>query len=86
MPLSVGVPRETAQGERRVALTPDVAARLIKKGCRIVVERGAGVAAAFLDNAYEAKGCGLGDRSEALAADVVVTVGGIGEDELAGLQ
>ena len=86
MPLSVGVPREVTQGERRVALTPDVAIRLIKKGCRIVVERGAGVAASFPDSEYEAKGCSLGDRSEALGADVVATVGGIGGDDLAGLQ
>ena len=53
MPLKVGVPREVTEGERRVALTPDVAASLIKKGCQIVVERGAGSTASFVAGAYE---------------------------------
>ncbi|MCH8031589.1 MAG: NAD(P) transhydrogenase subunit alpha, partial [Bacteroidetes bacterium] len=44
------------------------------------------VAAAFPDADFEAKGCGLGDRSEALAADVVATVSGLGADDLAGLR
>ncbi len=86
MPLTVGVPREAVEGERRVGLTPDVAVRLIKKGCKIVVERGAGVSASFPDAEYEEKGCVIVDRSEALAADVVATVGGIGEADIAGLQ
>ncbi|HYE95108.1 MAG TPA: NAD(P)(+) transhydrogenase (Re/Si-specific) subunit alpha, partial [Rubricoccaceae bacterium] len=74
MALHVGVPRETAPGERRVALTPDVAGRLIKKGCTITVERGAGTAAYYPDAAYEAAGCRLSDRTEALQADVVAMV------------
>lgn len=86
MPVSVGVPNEVTQGERRVALTPDVAARLIKKGCQIVVERGAGLAASFVDAAYQATGCTLGDRSAALSADVVATVGGVADDDLAVLK
>ena len=86
MPLTVGVPREVTEGERRVGMTPDVAARLIKKGCRIVVERGAGVSASFPDSEYEAKGCGLVDHSEALSAGVVATVGGIGEQDIVGLK
>jgi H+-translocating NAD(P) transhydrogenase subunit alpha len=48
----IGVPRETTPGERRVALVPDVAARLANSGFEIAVERGAGVAASFPDAAY----------------------------------
>lgn len=67
-------------------MTPDVAARLIKKRCRIAVERGAGVSASFPDSEYEAKGCTIVDRSEALAADVVATVGGIADADVALLK
>lgn len=82
MPFTVGVPREVSGGEHRVALTPDVAARLIKKGCRIIIERGAGTRAAFLDSEYVAKGCAIVDRKEALSVDLVATVGGVGTDDL----
>ena len=50
--MRIGVPREVTPGERRVALVPDVAARLGDSGFEIVVERGAGVAASFPDDAY----------------------------------
>src|SRR2546423_1412929 len=51
-PMRVGVPRETAVGERRVALVPDAAGRL--EGFDVAVERGAGEAAGFPDDAYVA--------------------------------
>ena len=51
----IGVPRELEPGERRVALVPDVVARL-NGGFDVVVERGAGVAASFPDEAYEQAG------------------------------
>jgi len=50
--MRVAVPRETAPGERRVALVPDVVQRLTAEGFEIAVERGAGEAAGFLDSAY----------------------------------
>jgi NAD(P) transhydrogenase subunit alpha len=55
----VGVPRETAQGENRVALVPDVLGRL--DGITVAVERGAGAAAGFPDDAYGAAGAELVD-------------------------
>ena len=67
----VGVLRETASGERRVALTPDAVKRL---GLTVRVERGAGTAAGFPDQAYQNAGCELSDRAGACAADVVVCV------------
>src|SRR6266566_5587394 len=57
--MKVGVPKETAAKERRVALTPDVAGRLVKSGLAVLVERGAGEAASFGDEAYRAAGATL---------------------------
>lgn len=56
MPTTVGVVRETAPGERRVALVPDAAARLRDRGVRVLLESGAGTAAMFPDRAYTQAG------------------------------
>ena len=47
--MKVGVPRETAAGERRVALVPETVKRLSGGGFEIAVERGAGASASFPD-------------------------------------
>jgi len=65
--MKIGVPKETAANERRVALTPDVAGRLVKAGFSVLVERGAGEAASFGDDAFGAAGGTL----VATAADVL---------------
>jgi NAD(P) transhydrogenase subunit alpha len=59
----IGVPREIANGERRVALVPEVVSQLIKSGHRVVVERGAGLRAGFTDEAYRTAGCDLADSA-----------------------
>jgi NAD(P) transhydrogenase subunit alpha len=51
--MRIGVPRETAAGERRVALVPEVVGKLTGGGFEVVVERGAGEAASFPDSVYE---------------------------------
>ncbi|KAB8234785.1 putative nicotinamide nucleotide transhydrogenase [Aspergillus alliaceus] len=62
--LIVGIPRETYPNERRVAITPQNVALLLKKGfSRVLVERGAGEAAQLLDQAYEQAGATLVDRA-----------------------
>jgi len=53
MPLTVGVLKETVPGETRVALTPEITAKLMKLGVSIVMERGAGDAAQIPDSEYE---------------------------------
>jgi NAD(P) transhydrogenase subunit alpha len=68
---AIGVAKETAPGERRVSLTPDAAGKLVKAGLAVVVERGAGEAASFTDDAYSQAGATLGD---AWAADLVAKV------------
>jgi len=71
---TVGVPKETAPGERRVALVPAVIPQISKAGFDVVIERGAGAAAGFPDAAYETQGARIGDRAAAFAADVVLQV------------
>ncbi|ERN42385.1 NAD/NADP transhydrogenase alpha subunit [Rubidibacter lacunae KORDI 51-2] len=57
--MKLAVAKEVAFGERRVALTPDVVARLIQQGFEVAVESGAGTAAMFADSAYEAAGANV---------------------------
>ncbi len=52
----IGVPLETAAGEKRVATVPDVVAKLIKLGFTVAVQSGAGAGASFSDEAYRAAG------------------------------
>jgi NAD(P) transhydrogenase subunit alpha len=59
--MKLGVPKETAAGETRVALVPDIVRRLAEAGVDVRVERGAGVAASFLDDAYAEAGAELLD-------------------------
>ena len=59
----IGVPREIAKGERRVALVPDVVQQLTRAGHQVVVERGAGRLAGFTDEAYRDAGCDLSDSA-----------------------
>jgi H+-translocating NAD(P) transhydrogenase subunit alpha len=59
--MRIGVPRETAAGERRVALVPEPVGKLVGGGFEVLVERGAGEAASFPDSAYEEAGARLVD-------------------------
>ena len=70
--MKIAVPRETAPGERRVALVPDSVARLRKGGHDVFVEPGAGAAAGFTDEAYTAAGATLAPATG--EADVVARV------------
>jgi NAD(P) transhydrogenase subunit alpha len=56
MALLIGVPKETAAGEKRVATVPDVVEKLVKLGFAVAVESGAGDAANFADDTYRAAG------------------------------
>jgi NAD(P) transhydrogenase subunit alpha len=74
--MKVAVPRETAPGERRVALTPDAAAALAKSGLEVLVEAGAGEGAFHGDAAFERSGARVVAEAGALygQADVVLKV------------
>jgi NAD(P) transhydrogenase subunit alpha len=69
--MRVGVAKETAPGERRVALVPETVGKLAAAGFDVVVEPGAGAAASFPDEAYTAAGATLGSPWE---ADALVAV------------
>jgi NAD(P) transhydrogenase subunit alpha len=71
----IGVPRETAAGEKRVATVPEVVEKLAKLGFRVAVESGAGDAANFPDEAYRAAGAEITDAARIWeGADIVFKV------------
>ena len=76
MALRIGVPRETAAGEKRVATVPDVVQKLIKLGFSVAVESGAGEAANFDDESYRAAGAEVVPTAAELwaASDIVFKV------------
>jgi NAD(P) transhydrogenase subunit alpha len=73
--MRIGVLKEIAEGERRVALVPEVVGKLSGQGHEVVVQRGAGAGALIPDQAFEDAGARLvDDAATALGADVVVMV------------
>ena len=59
--MKIGVPKETAEGERRVALVPDVVKALTAKEIEVAVEPGAGEGASHPDSEYADAGAKVGD-------------------------
>lgn len=72
--MRLGIPKEVASNERRVAATPDTAKKLRKLGFEVWVEAGAGESASFPDSAYQAVGCHLVEDVAALWADVDIVL------------
>ena len=81
--MRIGVPKETAAGERRVALVPETVGKLTGSGFEVIFERGAGEAASFPDSAFEDAGARLGDWAE---ADAVAKVQKPTADEVTRLR
>src|SRR6185312_10437883 len=75
VPMKVGVAKETAPGERRVALVPEALGKLKAAGLEILVETGAGLGSSFPDSAYEEAGATI-VATDALyqGADVILKV------------
>jgi len=82
--MRIGVPRETATGERRVALVPEIVGKLVPAGFEVLVQRGAGEAASFPDAAYEEAGARLVD--DWADAEAVVKVQKPSEEEAGRLR
>ena len=84
MALLIGVPKETAPGEKRVATVPDVVEKLVKLGFSVAVESGAGDAANFADDTYIAAGASVVPTTAELWArsDIVLKVRGPSPDEV----
>ncbi len=76
MALRIGVPKETAAGEKRVATVPEVVEKLVKLGFSVAVESGAGDAANFADDTYRAAGAEVVGSAAELwgGADIVFKV------------
>ncbi|PZU25949.1 MAG: NAD(P)(+) transhydrogenase (Re/Si-specific) subunit alpha, partial [Stenotrophomonas sp.] len=72
MAVDVLVLKETAEGERRVAATPETVKKLVSAGAQVHLQAGAGTAAGFPDQAYVDAGAQLGDALE--GADLVLCV------------
>jgi NAD(P) transhydrogenase subunit alpha len=85
--MKIAVLKETADGERRVAATPETVKKFIALGATFAVEAGAGESASIADDAYEAAGASVGDRDRTLAgADAVLGVQGPDPAALAALN
>ncbi|MBC9905436.1 Re/Si-specific NAD(P)(+) transhydrogenase subunit alpha [Achromobacter xylosoxidans] len=72
--MHIGIPKETRDGETRVAATPETVKKYVGGKHTVIVERGAGTAARYLDEAYEAAGATLGTAQDALGAELVMKV------------
>jgi NAD(P) transhydrogenase subunit alpha len=85
MSMTIGVPRETYAGEKRVATVPEVVEKLIKLGFAVRVESGAGDAANFDDESYRAAGATIADSAASLysGSDIVFKVRAPTPDEIA---
>jgi NAD(P) transhydrogenase subunit alpha len=82
--VKVAVPAETEPGERRVALVPDIATKLVQAGLEVWVQAGAGANASYADDAYEKAGAHIAPETEELfqGADVVLEVQPPTEEEI----
>jgi NAD(P) transhydrogenase subunit alpha len=80
--MRIGIPAESRPGETRVAATPETVKKLAAKH-EVVVQAGAGLAAAAVDAAYAAAGATIGTAAEAFGADLVLKVRAPGDDERA---
>ena len=85
MAVTIGVPRETYPGERRVALIPRACEALVKIGASVLVEESAGAEAGFPDEQYKARGAGVTSRAELFGqSGIVVQVRSLGANPDAG--
>ncbi len=82
--MKIAVPRETAEGETRVALTPQIAGQLVADGLEVLVQSGAGDASSNLDEAYRDAGATIVPDAPKLysEADVVLRVGRPSDEEV----
>ena len=82
--LRIGIPRERAAGEKRVAIVPEAVEKLIKLGFTVAVEAGAGDAAHFSDDSYRAAGAEVieGEANLWSASDIIFKVRGPSSGEV----
>jgi NAD(P) transhydrogenase subunit alpha len=79
--MRVGVPVELREGERRVALVPEAASRLVAAGLEVVVQAGAGRHAFAPDDSYREVGATVTDGDVLADSDVVLSVSPLSVDQ-----
>ena len=82
----VAVPQEIRDGEKRVALVPDIISKLTRLGLEVAIESGAGVAAQASDDAYRAAGAQVVAGDVLKSADVVLSVTALTPAQIATLK
>jgi NAD(P) transhydrogenase subunit alpha len=84
--MRIGVPKETAAGEHRVALVPEVVSKLTSKGLDVVVQSGAGADALLTDGAFTEAGAEVSaDSADIWGCEVVVTIAPPDPEQIRGL-
>jgi len=85
--MKIGVLKETTEGERRVAASPETVKKFIGLGASVAIESGAGAHAAIDDAAYATAGATIGTRAETIAdADILLGVAGPAPETLTGVK
>jgi NAD(P) transhydrogenase subunit alpha len=84
--MRIGIPRETRDGETRVAATPETVKKYTGAGHLVLVERDAGLHAHYANTAYEQAGATLVDAAQALGAELVLKVRAPDSSELSHMQ
>ncbi len=85
--LHIGIPKETAFQENRIALTPDAVGVLVSNGHNVVIEHNAGEAAHFKDKDYSEAGARIVyDKAEVFKAPIMVKSAPVVDDDLPFLQ
>ncbi|WP_133501169.1 NAD(P) transhydrogenase subunit alpha [Cognatilysobacter terrigena] len=85
--VTVGILRERAPGERRVAATPETVRKLVARGAQVRIESGAGASAGFVDDAYVQAGAATADAASIVRdSDVLLAVQAPADDVLAALK
>ncbi len=80
--MKVGIPIEVMEGETRVAATPEMVKKLCALGLSVLVQKNAGIASHFTDDAYHRAGAEVVDNAQALGADIVFKVRKPNSDEI----
>jgi NAD(P) transhydrogenase subunit alpha len=84
--MRIGVPKETAADEHRVALVPEVVSKLKAKGLDVLVQSGAGADALLSDSAFADAGAQISaDAGEIWGSDIVVTIAPPGQEQILAL-
>ena len=73
--MQIGVPKETVENERRVALVPSVVPLLVRSGHNVLIESQAGLSSSYSDDAYEASGALISkSTTDVYASDTILKV------------